>query len=137
MSRFLIEDRGERDQKLANLFGQCSRDCGWTVLSMAVLLADDENDGVLLRKMFAGILAILDRKPMADDGLMARSWAVTYVLQERVLLLLPLILECLGGTSIDDLDPGATSAPAEPLSRVGPGSPADASRCEHDRSGLS
>lgn len=120
MSRLLIEDRDERDQKLANLFEQCSRDCGWTVLSMAVLLADHENDGLLQRKIFAEILAILDRKPMAEDGQMARAWAVTYVLQERVLLLLPLILECLGGTSIDDLDPRATSTPAEPLSRLGP-----------------
>ena len=134
MSRFLIED-DERDQKLANLFEQCSRDCGWTVLSMAVLLADDQNDGLLQRKMFAGILAILDRKPMTEDGQMARAWAVTYVLQERVLLLLPLILECLGGTSIDDLDPRATSTP-QPLQPAGARSPADASGGEHDRSGL-
>ena len=72
---------------------------------MLVSLADHYENESLLRILFEEFLNILDHKKFGDL-FMARAWAVTYVLRDRMAILFPLVIEALGGRPAASLRPG-------------------------------
>jgi hypothetical protein len=71
---------------------------------MLVSLADHYENESLLRILFEEFLNILDHKKFGDL-FMARAWAVTYVLRDRLTILFPMVIEVLGGWPIASLGP--------------------------------
>lgn len=82
----------------------------WSVAATYGALAGRRAPG-RARALFETFLAILDDKPRGDLA-MARAWAVTYALQERLEDFLPLILECF---AVDELEPADAPAPRSSL----------------------
>ena len=106
MARLLIlGDDARRRRQL--LYERAAEGVGWPLLSMLVQVAHDGSDVSVLREVFAELVTILDHKRW-DDRWMARSWAATYVLRDKVTHLMPLVLECLDGEQVASLKDPAT-----------------------------
>jgi len=84
---------------------RCENEAGWSVIAMLVSLTDHYENESLLRILFEEFLNILDHKKFGDL-FMARAWAVTYVLRDRMTILFPLVIEALGGRPAASLRPG-------------------------------
>ncbi|MEV2221588.1 TIR domain-containing protein [Nocardia vinacea] len=123
---------------------RCELESGWPVLAMLVRIAGHRREEQLLGLVFTEMLRILDRKRLGDVY-MDRAWAVTYVLNEQLPILMPFVLEALTGERIPSLvadqpSPASTLHPvplltAEAASSVAAaflgldaGNPADAPR---------
>jgi len=87
-----------------DICARCENESGWSVISMLVSLAAHYENDDLQRTLFSEILDILDRKKFGDLY-MARAWAVTYVLREKMPVLFPLVIEALGGRPTESLRP--------------------------------
>ncbi|MCX4666787.1 toll/interleukin-1 receptor domain-containing protein [Streptomyces sp. NBC_01381] len=103
----------DRNAAARELCGHMEQEIGWPVGSMLVQLAHEQHSETLLRTLFTEFLGILDRK---NDGdvCMARAWGVTYVLRQRLPLLLPLVLETLDGPLVQRSGPGSTPSAVGP-----------------------
>lgn len=95
----------DRQDAARDICSRCENESGWSVISMLVSLADHFENTVLLRILFEEFLYILDRKKFGDLY-MARAWAVTYVLREKMTILFNLVIEALGGRPAESLRPG-------------------------------
>ena len=106
MTRLLVHgDDGRRRRQ--QLYERAADGIGWPLLSMLVQVAHDGSDVQMLREIFAELVMTLDRKRW-DDQWMARSWAATYVLRDKITHLVPLVLECLDGEQVPSLKDPAT-----------------------------
>ncbi len=102
IARLLVEgDNAASRRRLA--YQRSAAGVGWPVLAMLAQIAHDSGDQVVLRELFSELLHILDRKRLGDEW-MARSWAATYVLRDKIAILMPLVLECLDGDQIASLE---------------------------------
>ncbi|MCX4974720.1 toll/interleukin-1 receptor domain-containing protein [Streptomyces sp. NBC_00620] len=95
------------DAAARELCGRMETEIGWPVGSMLVRLAHEQHAEPLLRTLFTEFLGILDCK-RDGDVCMARAWGVTYVLRQRLPLLMPFVLEALGGSLVERPGPGST-----------------------------
>jgi hypothetical protein len=66
----------------------------WQLFAMLVRAAEAAGDEGRKRDVFGRLLDMLDRKHLNDQA-MGRAWDATYVLRDTIVLLLPLILDCL------------------------------------------
>ncbi|MBD3338769.1 MAG: TIR domain-containing protein [Candidatus Lokiarchaeota archaeon] len=102
----LIDDFGMVLQLLENsklrqkLYKNFEKDCGRSVMASLILAAYDLEKNELVEEIFKEILWILDRKPLKNESIMARTWAATDVLKIRFEELLEYILKCLDGEKI-------------------------------------
>ena len=110
MARLLIAPEAARRRDL--VYERAADLAGWTVLSMLAQVSHDGADEPLLRELFGALLRMLDRKKFGQRW-MGRSWAATYVLRDKITILMPLVLECLDGQQVDSLKnpaaPGGSS----------------------------
>jgi len=100
-----IYHASDRQDAARSICSRCENESGWSVISMLVSLADHYENEVLLRILFEEFLDILDRKKFGDLY-MARAWAVTYALRDKMAILFPLVIEALGGRPVESLRPG-------------------------------
>jgi hypothetical protein len=108
----------DRQDAARDICSRCEHESGWSVISMLVSLADHYENETLLRILFEQFLDILDHKKFGDLY-MARSWAVTYVLREKMVTLFPLVIEALGGRPAESLRPGRQEDVGRRASRIG------------------
>jgi hypothetical protein len=114
MARLIIHGP-EAPQRRAILYERAAEGVGWPLLSMLVQVAHDRSNTVILHELFDEILRVNDRKRW-DDRWMARCWAATYFMRDKITILLPLILECLDGERVPSLQDATTPGG----SRLGP-----------------
>jgi HEAT repeat protein len=107
MARLLIAHEAARQQREL-VYGRAADLAGWTVLSMLAQISHDDGNERLLRELFNKLLGMLDRKKFGERW-MGRSWAATYIIRDKVNILMPLVLECLDGQQAESLrDPAAS-----------------------------
>lgn len=107
MARLLL-DHDDARQRRETVYERAADLAGWTVLAMLAQITADLADEQLLREVFGELLRMLDRKRFGDIW-MGRAWAATYVLRDKITVLIPLILECLAGQQVPSLrDPAET-----------------------------
>ena len=92
----LLTHSDEAYSRRRRLYERAAENIGWQLLSMLVQIAGDGSDDAMLREIFAQLLKMLDRK-LCGERWMARASAATYVLKDKITILLPLVLECLDG----------------------------------------
>lgn len=98
MARLLVDGDGAASRRQL-VYQRAAVGVGWPVLAMLAQIAHDRGDHGVLRELFTELLRILDRKRLGDDW-MARSWAATYVIRDKIAILMPFILECLDGAAV-------------------------------------
>ena len=113
IARLMIQYDQRRLRQL--IYDHATEFAGWNVISMLIQIGHDTKDQALLRELFSELLKMLDRKHLGDTR-MGRAWAATYVLRDKVTVLLPLILECLDAP--ETLRPDHPDSPNG--SRLGP-----------------
>jgi hypothetical protein len=108
----------DRQHAAGDICSRCENESGWSVLSMLVSLADHYDNETLLRVLVEEFLYILDRKKFGDLY-MARAWAVTYVLRDKMTILFPLVIEALRGRPVESLTPERQEDVDRPASGIG------------------
>lgn len=97
------------------VYARAADDIGWAVLAALVQCVHDRGKTEILWEVFAALLRMLDEKRLGDSQ-MARAWAATYVLRGKIGILLPQIIECLGGMPVSSVvEPQSPDG-----SRIGP-----------------
>lgn len=105
MARLLLPHDQARQARML-VYERAADLAGWTVLSMLVQISHDLADDLLVREVFGELLRMLDLKKFGAEC-MGRAWAATYVLRDKITILMPLVLECLDGRQAKSLEDAA------------------------------
>lgn len=98
-----VRTRADLDDAVQDLCRRCHLESGWQTLAMLVRIGAHCDQQALLDTIFGEILSILDRKKFEHGVGMAQAWAVTYVLNAQLPVLMSRVLHALSGHLVASL----------------------------------